>query len=144
MFPSDGYTLIEENGALKLGWKDLCLLTASAWRPIQASVREELLFLCVCTAQKKAVLLKKAAVQCTSLPCQCPTYGQSHQVVSIAIGRSTLLVPGGHGEKTTTAAATGRQCNGFGPVEEMWAEKDHPTAIGTQTGTFPENKNYVC
>uniref|UniRef100_A0A0D9XWD7 Uncharacterized protein n=1 Tax=Leersia perrieri TaxID=77586 RepID=A0A0D9XWD7_9ORYZ len=39
MFPSDGYTLIEENGALKLGWKDLCLLTASAWRPIQASVR---------------------------------------------------------------------------------------------------------
>ncbi|KAL5206874.1 hypothetical protein ABZP36_035083 [Zizania latifolia] len=39
MFPSDGYTLVEENGALKLGWKDLCLLTASAWRPIQASVR---------------------------------------------------------------------------------------------------------
>ncbi|KAG8089217.1 hypothetical protein GUJ93_ZPchr0011g28715 [Zizania palustris] len=39
MFPSDGYTLIEENGALKLGWKDLCLLTASAWRPIQTSVR---------------------------------------------------------------------------------------------------------
>ncbi|XP_066359710.1 protein SCARECROW-like [Miscanthus floridulus] len=34
MFPSDGYTLVEENGALKLGWKDLCLLTASAWRPI--------------------------------------------------------------------------------------------------------------
>jgi len=33
MFPSDGYTLIEDNGALKLGWKDLCLLTASAWRP---------------------------------------------------------------------------------------------------------------
>uniref|UniRef100_A0ACD5XJ85 Uncharacterized protein n=1 Tax=Avena sativa TaxID=4498 RepID=A0ACD5XJ85_AVESA len=39
MFPSDGYTLVEENGALKLGWKDLCLLTASAWRPIQASAR---------------------------------------------------------------------------------------------------------
>ncbi|TVU27212.1 hypothetical protein EJB05_29808, partial [Eragrostis curvula] len=38
MFPSDGYTLVEENGALKLGWKDLCLLTASAWRPIQTSV----------------------------------------------------------------------------------------------------------
>jgi hypothetical protein len=37
MFPSDGYTLVEENGALKLGWKDLCLLTASAWRPIQTS-----------------------------------------------------------------------------------------------------------
>ncbi|XP_058210916.1 protein SCARECROW 2 [Rhododendron vialii] len=33
MFPSDGYTLIEDNGTLKLGWKDLCLLTASAWRP---------------------------------------------------------------------------------------------------------------
>ncbi|XP_051136083.1 protein SCARECROW [Andrographis paniculata] len=36
MFPSDGYTLVEENGALKLGWKDLCLLTASAWRPASA------------------------------------------------------------------------------------------------------------
>uniref|UniRef100_M8BZB1 Uncharacterized protein n=1 Tax=Aegilops tauschii TaxID=37682 RepID=M8BZB1_AEGTA len=36
MFPSDGYTLVEENGTLKLGWKDLCLLTASAWRPFQA------------------------------------------------------------------------------------------------------------
>ncbi|KAK8956027.1 Protein SCARECROW 2 [Platanthera guangdongensis] len=35
MFPSDGYTLMEENGTLKLGWKDLCLLTASAWKPIQ-------------------------------------------------------------------------------------------------------------
>lgn len=34
MFPSNGYTLVEENGTLKLGWKDLCLLTASAWRPI--------------------------------------------------------------------------------------------------------------
>ncbi|CAL9113020.1 unnamed protein product [Musa acuminata var. zebrina] len=34
MFPSDGYTLVEENGTLKLGWKDLCLLTASAWRPM--------------------------------------------------------------------------------------------------------------
>ncbi|KAJ6827964.1 putative protein SCARECROW 1 [Iris pallida] len=33
MFPSDGYTLVEEHGALKLGWKDLCLLTASAWKP---------------------------------------------------------------------------------------------------------------
>ncbi|VFQ89256.1 unnamed protein product [Cuscuta campestris] len=33
MFNSDGYTLAEDNGALKLGWKDLCLLTASAWRP---------------------------------------------------------------------------------------------------------------
>ncbi|XP_044473464.1 protein SCARECROW-like [Mangifera indica] len=37
MFPSDGYTLVEDNGALKLGWKDLCLLTASAWRPFHAS-----------------------------------------------------------------------------------------------------------
>ncbi|XP_043705243.1 protein SCARECROW-like [Telopea speciosissima] len=34
MFPCDGYTLIEDNGTLKLGWKDLCLLTASAWKPI--------------------------------------------------------------------------------------------------------------
>lgn len=33
MFPSDGYTLVEDNGALKLGWRDLCLLTASAWQP---------------------------------------------------------------------------------------------------------------
>lgn len=33
MFPSDGYTLVEDNGTLKLGWKDLCLLTASAWKP---------------------------------------------------------------------------------------------------------------
>ncbi|KAM7532128.1 hypothetical protein LguiB_035538 [Lonicera macranthoides] len=36
MFPSDGYTLVEDNGTLKLGWKDLCLLTASAWRPFNA------------------------------------------------------------------------------------------------------------
>ncbi|KNA19752.1 hypothetical protein SOVF_058490 [Spinacia oleracea] len=36
MFPSDGYTLVEDNGTLKLGWKDLCLLTASAWRPSHA------------------------------------------------------------------------------------------------------------
>ncbi|GFY81702.1 GRAS family transcription factor [Actinidia rufa] len=35
MFPSNGYTLqLEDNGTLKLGWKDLCLLTASAWRPL--------------------------------------------------------------------------------------------------------------
>ncbi|KAK9048255.1 hypothetical protein SSX86_032782 [Deinandra increscens subsp. villosa] len=33
MFPSNGYTLVEDKGTLKLGWKDLCLLTASAWRP---------------------------------------------------------------------------------------------------------------
>ncbi|KAM3301311.1 scarecrow-like protein 23 [Capsicum chacoense] len=32
MFPR-GYTLVEENGCLKLGWKDLSLLTASAWQP---------------------------------------------------------------------------------------------------------------
>ncbi|KAK9289495.1 hypothetical protein L1049_007650 [Liquidambar formosana] len=37
MFPSDGYTLVEDNGTLKLGWKDLCLLTASAWRPFRAT-----------------------------------------------------------------------------------------------------------
>ncbi|XP_021774099.1 protein SCARECROW 2-like [Chenopodium quinoa] len=36
MFPSDGYTLVEDSGTLKLGWKDLCLLTASAWRPSHA------------------------------------------------------------------------------------------------------------
>ncbi|XP_010529432.1 PREDICTED: LOW QUALITY PROTEIN: protein SCARECROW [Tarenaya hassleriana] len=33
MFPSDGYTLVDDNGSLKLGWKDLSLLTASAWAP---------------------------------------------------------------------------------------------------------------
>ncbi|KAK2981790.1 hypothetical protein RJ640_010307 [Escallonia rubra] len=37
MFPSDGYTLVEDNGTLKLGWKDLCLLTASAWRPFHGA-----------------------------------------------------------------------------------------------------------
>ncbi|XP_077217050.1 protein SCARECROW-like [Tasmannia lanceolata] len=35
MFSSEGYTLLEEKGTLKLGWKDLCLLTASAWKPIK-------------------------------------------------------------------------------------------------------------
>ncbi|KAL5581617.1 hypothetical protein UlMin_014059 [Ulmus minor] len=33
MYPWKGYTLVEENGSLKLGWKDLSLLTASAWQP---------------------------------------------------------------------------------------------------------------
>ncbi|KAH6780947.1 GRAS family transcription factor [Perilla frutescens var. hirtella] len=33
MFPWQGYTLVEESGCLKLGWKDLSLLTASAWQP---------------------------------------------------------------------------------------------------------------
>lgn len=33
MFPWKGYTLVEESGSLKLGWKDLSLLTASAWQP---------------------------------------------------------------------------------------------------------------
>uniref|UniRef100_A0A7N0TJ50 Scarecrow-like protein 23 n=1 Tax=Kalanchoe fedtschenkoi TaxID=63787 RepID=A0A7N0TJ50_KALFE len=33
MFPWKGYTLVEESGCLKLGWKDLSLLTASAWEP---------------------------------------------------------------------------------------------------------------
>ncbi|KAG0468543.1 hypothetical protein HPP92_017871 [Vanilla planifolia] len=33
MVPWKGYTLVEESGRLKLGWKDLSLLTASAWRP---------------------------------------------------------------------------------------------------------------
>lgn len=31
MFSGKGYTLVEETGRLKLGWKDLCLFTASAW-----------------------------------------------------------------------------------------------------------------
>ncbi|OVA17146.1 Transcription factor GRAS [Macleaya cordata] len=39
MFPCDGYTLLEDNGTLKLGWKDLYLLTASAWRPIHTTHR---------------------------------------------------------------------------------------------------------
>lgn len=34
MFPSQPYTLHEECGTLKLGWKDLSLYTASAWMPI--------------------------------------------------------------------------------------------------------------
>ncbi|KAF8047227.1 hypothetical protein N665_3141s0007 [Sinapis alba] len=32
MLPWNGYTLVEENGTLRLGWKDLSLLTASAWQ----------------------------------------------------------------------------------------------------------------
>ncbi|XP_077222645.1 protein SCARECROW-like [Tasmannia lanceolata] len=39
MFSSDGYTLLEEKGTLKLGWKDLFLLTASAWKPINTTSR---------------------------------------------------------------------------------------------------------
>lgn len=35
MFPWKGYTLVEEGGCLKLGWKDLSLLTASAWRVVE-------------------------------------------------------------------------------------------------------------
>lgn len=33
MFPCKGYTLVEESGTLRIGWKNICLLTASAWRP---------------------------------------------------------------------------------------------------------------
>ncbi|CAN6212025.1 unnamed protein product [Urochloa humidicola] len=33
MYPWKGYTLVEEETCLKLGWKDLSLLTASAWEP---------------------------------------------------------------------------------------------------------------
>ncbi|CAL5062122.1 unnamed protein product [Urochloa decumbens] len=33
MYPWKGYTLVEEEACLKLGWKDLSLLTASAWEP---------------------------------------------------------------------------------------------------------------
>ncbi|CAH2080250.1 unnamed protein product [Thlaspi arvense] len=32
MLPWNGYTLVEENGTLRLGWKDLSLLIASAWQ----------------------------------------------------------------------------------------------------------------
>ncbi|CAM6087646.1 unnamed protein product [Calypogeia fissa] len=32
MFQCEGYTLVKQNGTLKLGWKDLCLFTASAWK----------------------------------------------------------------------------------------------------------------
>ncbi|KAG2652464.1 hypothetical protein PVAP13_1NG357238 [Panicum virgatum] len=39
MFPTGGYTLVEENGALEqLGWKDLCLLTASTRSPIRGQI----------------------------------------------------------------------------------------------------------
>ncbi|KAJ3674849.1 hypothetical protein LUZ60_005465 [Juncus effusus] len=41
MFPWKGYTLMEENGCLKLGWKDLSLLTASAWSPNWQEEEEE-------------------------------------------------------------------------------------------------------
>jgi hypothetical protein len=34
MYPWKGYTLVEEDACLKLGWKDLSLLTASAWEPV--------------------------------------------------------------------------------------------------------------
>lgn len=33
MYPMKGYTLVEEEWCLRLGWKDLSLLTASAWEP---------------------------------------------------------------------------------------------------------------
>ncbi|XP_062190443.1 scarecrow-like protein 23 [Phragmites australis] len=33
MYPWKGYTLVEDDACLKLGWKDLSLLTASAWEP---------------------------------------------------------------------------------------------------------------
>ncbi|XP_047069288.1 scarecrow-like protein 23 [Lolium rigidum] len=36
MYPWKGYTLVEEDGCLKLGWKDLSLLTASSWEPTTA------------------------------------------------------------------------------------------------------------
>ncbi|KMZ68968.1 Scarecrow-like protein 23 [Zostera marina] len=37
MHPWKGYTLVEENGCLKLGWKDTSLLTATAWQPISST-----------------------------------------------------------------------------------------------------------
>ncbi|KAH7661713.1 Transcription factor GRAS domain-containing protein [Dioscorea alata] len=42
MFPWKGYTLVEDGGCLKLGWKDLSLLTASAWHPGPAAADNEL------------------------------------------------------------------------------------------------------
>lgn len=33
MFPWKGYTLVEENGFVKLEWKDLSVLTAFVWQP---------------------------------------------------------------------------------------------------------------
>uniref|UniRef100_A0ACD5ULF2 Uncharacterized protein n=1 Tax=Avena sativa TaxID=4498 RepID=A0ACD5ULF2_AVESA len=46
MYPWKGYTLVEEDGCLKLGWKDLSLLTASSWEPttgddLVAAARQE-------------------------------------------------------------------------------------------------------
>ncbi|WOL07688.1 hypothetical protein Cni_G16435 [Canna indica] len=41
MYPWKGYTLVEENGCLKMGWKDLSLLTASAWQPAAAGAEED-------------------------------------------------------------------------------------------------------
>lgn len=38
MFPWKGYTLMEENGCLRLGWKDLPLITASAWQLTDFSI----------------------------------------------------------------------------------------------------------
>ncbi|KAG2646211.1 scarecrow-like protein 23 [Panicum virgatum] len=37
MYSWKGYTLVEEDACLKLGWKDLSLLTASAWEPADAA-----------------------------------------------------------------------------------------------------------
>jgi len=37
MYPWKGYTLVEDAACLKLGWKDLSLLTASAWEPADAA-----------------------------------------------------------------------------------------------------------
>ncbi|KQK15674.1 scarecrow-like protein 23 [Brachypodium distachyon] len=41
MCPWKGYTLVEEDGCLKLGWKDLSLLTASSWEPTTTDGDEE-------------------------------------------------------------------------------------------------------
>ncbi|CAN6168477.1 unnamed protein product [Urochloa humidicola] len=40
MHPWKGYTLVEEDACLKLGWKDLSLLTASAWEPADDGSQE--------------------------------------------------------------------------------------------------------
>jgi hypothetical protein len=46
MYPLKGYTLVEEGWCLRLGWKDLSLLTALAWEPtdddaVAAAARHE-------------------------------------------------------------------------------------------------------
>eukprot|EP00252_Welwitschia_mirabilis_P008290 TRINITY_DN2005_c0_g1_i2.p2 TRINITY_DN2005_c0_g1~~TRINITY_DN2005_c0_g1_i2.p2 ORF type:complete len:257 (+),score=34.75 TRINITY_DN2005_c0_g1_i2:1544-2314(+) len=34
MFPCEGYSLVEESGVLRIGWREHFLFTASAWQPL--------------------------------------------------------------------------------------------------------------